>query len=152
MQQTFIENPISGSELSDNIERVNSLYGEAFHNDLVNELGLVRVVFVRPEAPYMPGDVAGIPPEMALKLLAYQVAAPCDENGQAISVKATKRKSEAATASYAVEVPDNWQELHHLQRIRIARELKGSDAKLTAEEADEVIAAEYQRRKETAHG
>ena len=151
MEQVVIENPISGSELSDNIERVNSLYSEAF-NDLANDLGLVRVVFVRPEAPYMPGDVAGVPPDMALKYLAYQVAAPCDENGQPIAVKATKRKSEAAPASYAVEVPDNWQELHHLQRIRIARELKGSDAKLTAEEADEVIAAEYQRRKETSHG
>ena len=151
MQQAVIENPISGSELSDNIERVNSLYGEAFEQ-LANHLGLVRVVFVRPEAPYMPGDVAGIPPDMALKYLAYQVAAPCDEKGQPIAVKATKRKSEAAPASYAVEVPDNWQELHHLQRIRIARELKGSDAKLTAEEADEVIAAEYQRRKETSHG
>jgi hypothetical protein len=47
-----------------------------------------------------------------------------------------------------VEIPDDWSALHHLQRIRIANQIRGSDERMKLEEADEIIRAEVERRKQ----
>lgn len=44
-----------------------------------------------------------------------------------------------------VEIPDDWRDQHHMARIALARRLTGEEV-ATATEADEIIAAEAERR------
>jgi hypothetical protein len=47
---------------------------------------------------------------------------------------------------HLVEIPINWSDLHHLQRVQLAKQIVGNDDRLTVEQADEVIESELKRR------
>lgn len=111
-----------------------------------NPHGLVRMKFVESEAPYMQGQIAGLYPDEALGMLSHEKAAPCDENGEFIPLKAVVKRSEAPKASNTVEIPDNWSALHHLQKIRLAKEIRGSEEPIKLDDAEAVIQAEVERR------
>jgi hypothetical protein len=115
---------------------------------LANDQGLVRMKFVQPESPYMPGEIYGLYVDEALAMLSHEKAAPCDENGEFIPLRKSVKRSEVPQASNSVEIPDDWSALHHLQRIRIANQIRGSDERMKLEEADEIIRAEVERRKQ----
>jgi len=52
---------------------------------------------------------------------------------------------------YDVPIPDDWQELHHLTRYKLARrldpDLKAADGETKTQAADRVLAAEFESRK-----
>ena len=115
---------------------------------LVNPKGLVVMRVTDSFAPYFEGDLAGFPPEEAARLFKLKAAEPVDEKGQVIDLSGDviEVRREPARSS-AVAIPENWESLHHLQRLRIAKELTGQQP-ATVEEADSVIRAELQRRGE----
>ena len=52
-----------------------------------------------------------------------------------------------AVPRHLVEIPINWSDLHHLQRVQLAKQIVGDrDGSSTVEEADEVIEEELKRR------
>lgn len=115
---------------------------------LTNDLGLVRMRVIDPYAPYLEGAVAGFAPEEAAKLYGLKAAVPCDENGSPIPFETGEIENgvEIIDAPFTVEIPDNWESLHALQRVRLAREIKPSEGSMKAAEADEIIRAEIERR------
>jgi len=128
------------------IAETKAAYADAF-NALPNEFGLVPMKFVDDEAPFLKDQVAGFPIDVALLFFAHQKAAPVDENGDWLALKAVKPRSEASPASHAVQIPSEWSAEHPLQRIRLANELQGTtDVALDIEAADEIIREELQRR------
>jgi hypothetical protein len=140
-------NNLIGTELGSHLDAVKAAYLPTLET-MVNDQGLVRMKFVDDEAPYMAGSIAGLQPDVAVLMLAYERAAPCDENGEFLPLRAVKRKSEAPKASYSVEIPPNWEELHHLQRVRLAKELAGLNQTemVDLKRADEIIREEAERR------
>ena len=140
---------LTGIVLGKHLDVVRADYGAALET-MVNEEGLVRMFFYDDEAPYQKGTMAGLPPDQALTMLAYERAAPCDENGNFVPLKAAKRKSEAAPASFAVQIPEGWEQLHHLQRLRLAKEVAGRNQTdmLELGEADDILRTEFDRRKQ----
>ncbi len=113
---------------------------------IANSEGIVRMKFVESEAPYMEGSIAGLYVNEALKMFSHERAGPCDADGNFLPLKKNSPRSEAPTASYDVEIPDSWSELHHLQRIRLANSINGTDTKMTVVEADAIIQTEIERR------
>src|SRR3954470_12735417 len=83
---------------------------EAFQK-LVNDQDLVRVKFVMDEAPYREGEIHGLPVEVALKMLAWERAAPCDNRGEFLPLKRSVKKSGAVVAPNKVEIPQEWASL-----------------------------------------
>lgn len=90
------------------------------------------------------GEVFGLPPEKARDLEAAGAVEildpPADDSDG-------PTEAEIAPGSGAVEIPANWQGLHHKTRVALANKLLGDQAKVeNAEEADAVIAAEVAKR------
>jgi hypothetical protein len=119
---------------------------EDFEN-LANEMGLVPVQFLIPTITDRKGDIRGYAPYTALRMfnegMAEPVgklnAAPAQTTGAIVLSDEDRRKS-------AVTIPSAWSEIHHLQRIALAKEISGTDDVKTAAAADQIITAEVDRR------
>lgn len=112
----------------------------------LNLHGLVAMEVVSPFAPYSAGDIAGFPPEQALDLYVAGEATPLEV------LEADDDDTDDTDETQAVadvEIPAEWQGLHHLKRVKLAGEIAGRKVG-NKEEADEVIAAEVARRAEDA--
>ena len=119
--------------------------------EFVNKLGLVPMRITDDNfAPYKAGSIAGFPPAEAEKLFTRGSAVPIDEDGEVIVIEA-ERVDDAPEEVFDIDIPSNIFDIHHLQRIALAKKLAGTDRKMNAEEADEIIAAELERRNEV-HG
>jgi hypothetical protein len=130
-----------------NLRESFSMQLESFEK-LANKQGLVPMLITQPFAPYGVDAIAGFPPEVAARLFGRKAAIPVGADGQPIYIAADTPEEEPAPASPVVAIPDDWESLHHLQRIRLAKELTGIEQPFTAAAADEVIRAEIQRRSE----
>lgn len=135
---------------------------------LANRFGLVIMEFVENYTPYAKGDKAGFHPKEALGLFEHGVAlfaarpnikpqfirssldtrvgADNPPHGRAAEVKTTASPTSAPDGS--VDIPENWEKLHHLKRINIAAKIKGVDFKEVGgdENAKTVIRDEIARR------
>jgi hypothetical protein len=125
-------------------------------NDLFLEIakghphGLVLMKFTDSPAPWHKDDIAGLEPEQAAKMFRFKMAFPCDRQGEPIKFSGIKKSEQAEPASSnAVQIPSDWEDMHHLQQIRLAKEISDDDSPLTAEEAREIIRTELQRRGDT---
>jgi hypothetical protein len=122
---------------------------EAF-SKLVNARGLVAMRISRPFAPYNRGDIAGFNHELAARLFVRKEGVPVNEKGEEIKIDSPPPEPKAVPR-HAVEIPLNWTDLHHLQRVQLAKQLVGDrERKLSAEEAAEIIEAELKRREDDA--
>lgn len=124
------------------------MYAQTNLLPLVNESGLVRMRFVTDSTPYYEGSMAGFPPDVAASYMADGQAFPCDEAGRpiqvAIDAPAAPQLIETRTI---VAIPPDWESAHHLARIRLAKAIRGGDQPVvTAQEADDIIRTEVQRR------
>jgi hypothetical protein len=118
---------------------------EAF-SKLVNPAGLVPMRIVRPFAPYQMGDVAGFNHELAARLFVRKEGFPVDEKGEEIKIDSPPPDPKAVPR-HLVEIPINWSDLHHLQRVQLAKQIVGDrERKFSVEEADEAIEEELKRR------
>ncbi|WP_046869366.1 hypothetical protein [Microvirga massiliensis] len=115
---------------------------------LANKQGLVLMQVVDSFAPYDEGALAGFPPDEALRLFQRKVAVPVGKDGRPVDVPAdTPERSNIPAASSSVEIPENWRSLHHLQRVRIAKDLVGGARVISSvAEADLIIQGELERR------
>jgi hypothetical protein len=117
---------------------------------MTHERGLVLFKFTDGPAPYKEGDIAGLEPEQAARMFRFKMGFPCKMDGQPIEFSGIPKSEQApAASSNAVHIPDDWQGMHHLQRIRLAKEIVGKDDPVTVPEAEEIIRAELQRRGDT---
>lgn len=134
------------------IEDASVITLEADLGSLVNEQGLVRMRFLIDHTPYYSGAVAGFPADRATELLEAGVAAPCDERGSPVTIGFAEPVVQAPQVAPTVTIPDGWEDLHHLARLRMAKTILNSDRSMTVDEADQIIRAELQRRERTGHG
>lgn len=125
--------------------------------EMAGRNGLVPMRVVRAFAPYMAGSVAGFSPKMAAMLYDRGDAIPV---GQDLPVKgkrpgpAAKVTAPITTVENVVEIPVDILKKHHLQRLKVARELLGDAYPLQqqnsgmtpTEFADKVINEELARR------
>jgi hypothetical protein len=119
---------------------------------LANEYGLVRMRFLVDHTPYYSGSMAGFPPDRAAEYLVVGIAAPCDQNGKPIVIGFAEAAAPSPVVRPSVDIPERWQDLHHLVRVRMAKELLSTERSLTKNEADEIIRTEVERRERTGHG
>jgi hypothetical protein len=110
--------------------------------------GLVVMKFIHAPAPYEKGDIAGLPLDTAAKYFRYRVAVPCTADGEELSISLRSDPVPQRPVSSTTEIPDDWENRHFLQQIRLAKEIQGSEQSPKLEEAKEVIRAEIQRRME----
>lgn len=126
---------------------------QAFENlAKANPYGLVRMKMVEEHTPYRVGELAGFSPEDALRRFLEREALPAAEDGTPlIGFEDAVEPSEPAQSGpiSTVQIPDDWRNLHHLQRLRIAKAISGDETIATAIAADAIIGAEEQRRKGT---
>lgn len=120
---------------------------DAFQS-LQNGLGLVPMVIENEYYPGHPrGSIAGFPPDAAFKLYTDGDALPCDEHGAPIKIGVARRvEAKTAEPGPQVFVPDDWETLHHLQRLALAKKLAGDGRSFTVESADQFIRTELQLR------
>lgn len=110
---------------------------------------LVVMRFLDSPAPYLKGQLAGLPPDSAARHYRFKMAVPVTPEGEEIPLPGVRVEAPAhPAASNTVEIPDDWYGLHHLQRLKLAKAISGSDNPMNVTEADDVIAREVQRRKE----
>lgn len=58
----------------------------------------------------------------------------------------TEDEQDVADSDLTVEIPDDWREMHHSTRIKLAKTLPGGDDITAAEDADAMIELELERR------
>ncbi|MBP1179981.1 hypothetical protein [Methylobacterium sp. PvR107] len=117
------------------------------------DTGLVPMSFLVPTITERVGDIRGAEPYTALRWYndglaeptAKLNAAPAQQQQRASTDPDVERKA-------AIEIPTAWNDDHHLQRIALAKKIAGSDASLTADQADKVIADELARRQVAGTG
>jgi hypothetical protein len=123
---------------------------------LKNHLGLVPMEIVDPfYAPYQQGQIAGFAPDEAATLIRRKIAVPLkDGKAVKISLPGEKPAPNKGAGAPTVEIPTNIFEVHHLQRIYLAKQLRGDDRPISDAEAKEVIGREIERRarENTANG
>ena len=107
-----------------------------------NHYGLVRMEIKTGFAPYSLGDIAGFPPDEALRLFKKGAAAPLDADPDARPAGDGENPDAAADGPV---IPDDWEGMHHLTRVKLAKEISGGEV-ANKEEADEIIRAEITRR------
>lgn len=111
---------------------------------VVKKTGLVPVYSLQT------GGIFGVSPDKAREMVAAKLATFADipEGIETYEVADAKKPAEKAEtkAEPAVEIPENWETMHHLQKIKLAKTLTGDDSVKTLKEALEVIASEVQRR------
>lgn len=117
---------------------------------LANEHGLVPMRITESFAPWGRGDVAGFHPGEALRLYERKAAIPAaarlDVEASAPGLLAAPDAPSAPKGNPAVVIPENWEALHHLQIIRLAKEIRGTSEPLGKEEAYEIVRSEIERR------
>lgn len=111
--------------------------------------GLVPMVIVAESVDqYQRGDIAGFQPDIAFRLFAGRRAAVYDvatgdtlaSDGAPATAPAT-----ATPASYDIEIPDDWQSLHHIRLIALAGKITGGKV-ASKDEAVAVIEREIVAR------
>jgi len=125
----------------------NAPVPDAFLN-LANHLGLVPMTILRPDmAPYVEGSIAGFPPDEAFRLYMLQAARPANVP----HVELPKVSEPAPQPNSDVVIPENWRDLHHLQRVRLAKQVAGlsDEVKITKEDADDILARATNQRGES---
>jgi len=133
-----------------NREQIKAIEGLFADIAKTHPRGLVVFKFTDGTAPFRKGDIAGLEPPQAARMFRFRMGYPCKSNGEPIEFSGIPQSEQApAASSNAVPIPDNWQDMHHLQQIRLAKEIQGSDDQLTVAMAKDIIAAELQRRGET---
>jgi hypothetical protein len=106
--------------------------------------------FVRSNPPYRPGDVAGFEKQRAEDFVAAKIAT-WDLDGalpQEVEVPVEPMKVEpraAEPSDVIVDIPEDWESMHHLKLITLAKEISGG-AVLSKAEAKEIIQEEVERR------
>lgn len=141
---------------------------------LANRSGLVSMEIRKAFAPYPEGSKAGFAPKTALALFESGQAAPFNKFGQAVEPPSDAerqirrgatpgvRSSDVQTADgsgpssspdqdASIVIPENWKTMHHLQRVKLGKEIAGDgwevpEGKGPSEHADDVIEAELARR------
>lgn len=125
---------------------------EDFHNLKNPDTGLVPMSFLVPTITENVGDIRGAEPHTALRWYNTGLAEPLSK----ISAKPAQPQQAPADPDAdrksAIEIPDGVDDAHHLQRIALAKKIAGSEASLTAEQADKVIADELARRQAAGAG
>lgn len=129
----------------------------------------VRVVFLRDASPYAAGEAAGFDEAEAKRLKTAGIVAITDETPPAESGEGGERDpssggsegdaggadaagngddpstGQPGTTAPTVDIPGNWQTLHHATKKKLAREVSGEEPANT-EAAEAVIEAELARR------
>lgn len=123
----------------------------------------VRVVFLRDASPYAAGEAAGFDETEANRLKTAGIVAISDETPLAASGEGrehdpssdgsegdaggadTAGNGDDQSTAPAVDIPTNWQTLHHATKKKLAREIGGEEPANT-EAAEAVIEAELARR------
>ncbi|TJW14452.1 MAG: hypothetical protein E5W82_10780 [Mesorhizobium sp.] len=111
---------------------------------VVKKTGLV------PVHSFKSGTIFGVVPDTARKMLREKVAELVDvpegiETFEVADSVEPKQPAEIKDVP-AVAIPEDWETMHHLQKIKLAKMLTGDDSVKTLEAAKEVIGAEIQRR------
>jgi hypothetical protein len=118
----------------------------------VNESGLVPVFLYQMVGKNFPRTVAGFMPDMAADLVAKGLATYDLTGGSHLpNAPAAPSGSEPGGAmdpAAIVQIPSDWESLHFLQQIKLAKRIAGQNAPnpMSKEEAVAVIAAEIARR------
>ena len=111
---------------------------------VVKKTGLVPVYSLQT------GDIFGVSPDKARAMVeakqAQFVDPPEGVEFYETADKVKPPKVESVAEVYDVEIPENWEKSHHLQKIKLAKTLTGDDSVKTLKVAEEVIASEVQRR------
>lgn len=108
--------------------------------------GLVPMEITRSFTPYAKGDTAGFHPAVAMSHHQDGFAVPLKPDGSPAKIKqAAQAKQAEQKAESLVEIPENWQELHHLPLIAIAEKITGQKV-AKKDDAIAVIEAELARR------
>lgn len=121
-------------------------------------LGLVPMRVVNGFTPHAAGEIAGFPPATAEALYLAGDAVVVDEKGKEVEVKASGTAAKALSGvttkdvpqphgeDASVEIPENWESLHHLQQVKLAKAISGRDDIAKKEDALAVIRTEVERR------
>lgn len=120
-----------------------------------NAEGLVPVYLLQAFGRNFPRTVAGFPEDLAKALVAKGLAtwdltgatsAPAEP--PATEGEAKPKAKAKPVADGPVDIPANWQELHFLQQIKLAKSVAGPDhdGPMTKEAAVQIITAEVARR------
>lgn len=109
--------------------------------------GLVAMRVAEAFTPYSEGDIAGFQPDEAHKLFkAKLLTLPDGVNEPTVdSDNDEDGKGADDGGATAVEIPEDWEGLHHLTRVKLAKDITGGDI-ANKEAADEAIRAELARR------
>lgn len=112
---------------------------------VVKKTGLV------PVHSFKTGTIFGVVPDVARKMLAEKAAELVEvpegiETFEVADSVEPKKKPAAAKEVHAIDIPGNWEEMHHLQKIKLAKAIAGDDSVKTLDAAKEIIGAEIQRR------
>ncbi|MDF2622032.1 MAG: hypothetical protein K0S00_4691 [Xanthobacteraceae bacterium] len=129
----------------------------------------VRVVFLRDASPYAAGEAAGFDETEANRLKTAGIVAISDETPLAAGGEGDghdpssdgsegdaggadtagngddQSAGQPGTTALTVEIPTNWQTLHHATKKKLAREISGAEPADTGS-AEAVIEAELARR------
>ena len=117
-----------------------------------NKHGLVRMKVLKSFTPHFEGEIAGFAPDNASDLYTAGDAIPVDEKGEEIKIEKAVFTSKplkgvsTTDLTSGPEIPADWQKLHHLQRVKLAKEITGNEDIKTADAADAAILAEIERR------
>lgn len=136
--------------------------------------GLVAVFLLKAAGKNFPQTICGFDPSVAAKLVADKIATydlsgntwpgsgqsgseqPAADTKVAARIQADKpAKAKPAAKPKApsgpVEIPANWQDLHYLQHVKMARAIAGENApdQMTKDLAVKIISAEVARRAST---
>ncbi|MCR5875163.1 hypothetical protein LRS10_13780 [Phenylobacterium sp. J426] len=107
--------------------------------------GLVAMRVAEAFTPYSEGDVAGFQPDEAHKLFKAKVLTlPDGVREPSVEDDEDDNGADDAEAT-AVVIPEEWEGLHHLTRVKLAKEITGGEI-ANKEAADEAIRAELARR------
>jgi hypothetical protein len=110
---------------------------------VVKKTGLVPVVSSKG------GPIFGVAPDKAREMVKAGLAtfAVIPDHIETFEVADGKKAAAAPTAKeeYAVVIQEDWETLHHLQKVKLAKTL-GFETVKTVKEAVEVISQEIQRR------
>jgi hypothetical protein len=123
--------------------------------ELTNELGMVPMQFLIPTITENKGDIRGAEPETALRWYNDGLAEPVSGTVRAKPASpnaGSVAESDEDKRKGAVEIAEGWDDLHHLQRVALAKQIAGNDDVKTAAAADQIIAAEIDRRAQVATG
>ncbi|MHB2205056.1 hypothetical protein [Methylobacterium sp. CM6257] len=109
------------------------------------DTGLVPMSFLVPTITERVGDIRGAEPYTALRWYSEGLAEPTAKLNARPAQQQAQIDPEVERKG-AIEIPETWEDDHHLQRIALAKKITGSDASLTADQADKVIQDELARR------